>query len=171
MPGSLVSSLVPTTGHHHPTLSPIVGYGVEGGAVANRLRRRTSDQTVVGSNPAVAAALSPWTLHQHGTRGRQQGDFRPFQQASLAGRISFTNRAPLLWNILPREVQTSSSILVLKKKVLSLLDSPVSGKNLLQICLEPLPSNYFSSFLSLLFLPFRVGPLLSRQFCLLRFLP
>ena len=32
-----------------------------GGAVANWLRRRTSDQTVLGSNPAVAAALSPWT--------------------------------------------------------------------------------------------------------------
>ena len=32
-----------------------------GGAVVNRLRRRTSDQTVLGSNPAVAAALSPWT--------------------------------------------------------------------------------------------------------------
>ena len=28
---------------------------------SNRLRRRTSDQTVLGSNPAVAAALSPWT--------------------------------------------------------------------------------------------------------------
>ena len=32
-----------------------------GGAVANRLRRRTSDQTVLGSNPAVAGVLSPWT--------------------------------------------------------------------------------------------------------------
>ena len=31
----------------------------EGGAVANRLRRRTSDQMVLGSNPALAAALSP----------------------------------------------------------------------------------------------------------------
>ena len=29
--------------------------------MANRLRRQTSDQTVLGSNPAVAAALSPWT--------------------------------------------------------------------------------------------------------------
>ena len=29
--------------------------------MANRLRRRTSDQTVLGSNPAVAAELSPWT--------------------------------------------------------------------------------------------------------------
>ena len=29
--------------------------------MANRLRRRTSDQTVLGSNPAVAAVLSPWT--------------------------------------------------------------------------------------------------------------
>ena len=28
--------------------------------MANRLRRWTSDQTVLGSNPAVAAALSPW---------------------------------------------------------------------------------------------------------------
>ena len=34
---------------------------LKGGAVANRLRRRTSDQMVLGSNPAVAAALSPWT--------------------------------------------------------------------------------------------------------------
>ena len=34
---------------------------VQRGAVANRLRRRTSDQTLLGSNPAVAAALSPWT--------------------------------------------------------------------------------------------------------------
>ena len=59
--------------------------------------------------------------HQHSTRGRQQGDFRPFQPASLAGRISFTNRAPLLWNMLPREVQTSSSMLVFKKNDLSLL--------------------------------------------------
>ena len=32
-----------------------------GGAVANWLRRRTSYQTVLGSNPAVAAALIPWT--------------------------------------------------------------------------------------------------------------
>ena len=30
-------------------------------AVTNRLRRRTSDQMVLGLNPAVAAALSPWT--------------------------------------------------------------------------------------------------------------
>ena len=75
--------------------------------------------------------------------------------------VSLSPTAPLLWNMLPREVQTSSSMLVFNKKVLSLLDSPVSGKNLLQICFEntSLPSNYFSSFLSFLFLPFRVGPL------------
>ena len=36
-----------------------------GGAVANQLRRRTSDQTVLGTNPAVAAALSPWTSRQY----------------------------------------------------------------------------------------------------------
>ena len=86
------------------------------------------------SAPALLLEKLSFHEHQHGTCGRQQGDFRPFQPASVAGRISFTNRAPLLWNMLPREVQTSSSMLVLKKNVLSLLDSPVSGKNLLQIC-------------------------------------
>ena len=77
------------------------------------------------SAPALLLQKLSFHEHQHGTRGRQQGDFRPFQPASLAGRISFTNRAPLLWNMLPREVQTSSFMLVFKKKVLSLLDSPV----------------------------------------------
>ena len=87
------------------------------------------------SGPALLLEKLHFHEHQHGTRGRQQGDFRPYQPASLTGRNSFTNRAPLLWNMLPREVQTSSSMFVfeLKKKVLSLLDSPVSGKNLLQI--------------------------------------
>ena len=36
----------------------VVPHLIPGGAVANRLRRRTSDQMVLGSNPA---ALSPWT--------------------------------------------------------------------------------------------------------------
>ena len=39
----------------------LVTHSNRGGTVANRLRRRTSDQTVLGSNPAVPAALSPWT--------------------------------------------------------------------------------------------------------------
>ena len=82
------------------------------------------------SAPALLLEKLSFHENQHSTRGRQQGDFRPFQPASLAGRISFTNRAPLLWNMLPREVQTSSSMLVFKKNVLSLLDSPSSGKNL-----------------------------------------
>ena len=86
------------------------------------------------SAPALLLEKLSFHEHQHSTRGRQQGDFRPFQPASLAGRISFTNRAPLLWNMLPREVQASSSMLVFKKNVLSLFDSPASGKNLLQIC-------------------------------------
>ena len=62
------------------------------------------------SAPALLLEKLSFHEHQHGTCGRQQGDFRPFQPAPLAGRISFTNRAPLLWNMLPREVQTSSSM-------------------------------------------------------------
>ena len=77
------------------------------------------------SAPALLLGKLSFLEHQHGTRGRQHGDFRPFQLASLAGRIPFTSRAPLLWNMLPREVQTSCSMLVFKKKVVSLLDSPV----------------------------------------------
>ena len=86
------------------------------------------------SAPALLLEKLSFHEHQHSTRGRQQGDFRPFQPASFAGRISFTNGAPLLWNMLPREVQASSSMSVFKTNVLSLLHSPASGKNLLQIC-------------------------------------
>ena len=78
---SLISSLVPTTVHHHPALSPTV---------------------CSASGVTILLEKLSFHEHQHGTRGRQQGDFRPFQPASLAGRISFTNRAPLLWNMLPR---------------------------------------------------------------------
>ena len=38
------------------------------------------------------------------------------QRHWLVVSLSPTARAPLLWNMLPREVQTSSSMLVLKKK-------------------------------------------------------
>ena len=68
------------------------------------------------SAPALLLEKLSFHEHQHSTRGRQQGDFRPFQPASLAGRISFTNRAPLLWNMLPREVQASSSMSVFQDK-------------------------------------------------------
>ena len=59
------------------------------------------------SAPVLLLEKLSFHKHQHGTytRGRQQGDFRPFQPASLAGRVSFTNRTLLLWNVLPREVQ------------------------------------------------------------------
>ena len=63
---SLISSLVPTTVHHHPTLSP------------------------PGCSGVLLEKLS-FHEHQHGAHGRQQGEFRPFQPASLAGRIPFTN--------------------------------------------------------------------------------
>ena len=100
----------------------------------NHLTHRWSLQLVVTirrchqqSAPALLLQKPSFHEHQQGTHGRDRRDFRPIQPASLAGRISFTNRAPLLWNTLPGEVQTSSSMSVFKKKVLSLLDSPVSG--------------------------------------------
>ena len=41
------------------------------------------------SAPALLLEKLSFHEHQHGTRGRKLGDFRPFQPASLAGRISF----------------------------------------------------------------------------------
>ena len=48
----------PRQGHHVKFFRLVI---TKGGAVAKQLRRRTSDQTVLDSNPAVAAVLSPWT--------------------------------------------------------------------------------------------------------------
>ena len=56
------------------------------------------------SAPALLLEKLRFHEHRHGTGGQHQGDFRPFQPASVAVRISFTNRAPLLWNMLPKEV-------------------------------------------------------------------
>ena len=104
--------------------------------------------------PNVKRRGRPADYH-HGLR-YPLSDIATYGELSLAGRISFTNRAPLLWNMLPREVQTSSSMLVFKKKVLSLLDCPYQARTFCRFVLETLSSNYFSSFL---FRPFRVGPL------------
>ena len=41
------------------------------------------------SAPALLLEKLSLHEHQHGTRGRQQGDFRPFQPASLAGPWSY----------------------------------------------------------------------------------
>ena len=40
------------------------------------------------SAPALLLEKLSFHEHRHGTRGRHQGDFRPIQPASLAGRIS-----------------------------------------------------------------------------------
>ena len=48
----------------------------------NRLRRRTSDQTVLGSNPEVAAALTNWVLGQGSLLPLSQGE--AFTLASIS---------------------------------------------------------------------------------------
>ena len=45
-----------------------------------------------------------------------KGVKRPDTGDVLACRISFTNRTPFLWNMLPREVQVSSSMSALREK-------------------------------------------------------
>ena len=106
------------------------------------------------SAPALLLEKLSFHKHQHGTRGRQQGDFRPFQPASLAVRISFTNRAPLLWNMLPREAQTSCSMLVFFKKSCPSLTLLSQARTFCRFVLETLPSNYFSTFFLFFFFLF-----------------
>lgn len=82
--------------------------------------------------PLLTRKLNKHT-HGHNTRGCQL-DFRPLRPSSLSGRLSFSNRAPLLWNLLPTEVQSSQSLYVFKNHILSLL-SCRTGHNLLQLSL------------------------------------
>ena len=46
--------------------------------------------------------------HSYGTRG-QKSSFRPFRVLSHAGTVSFSNRAPLVWNSLPASLQSADS--------------------------------------------------------------
>ena len=46
--------------------------------------------------------------HSYGTRG-QKSSFRPLRVLSHAGTVSFSNRAPLVWNSLPASLQSADS--------------------------------------------------------------
>ena len=46
--------------------------------------------------------------HSYGTRG-QKYSFRPLRVLSHAGIVSFSNRAPLVWNSLPASLQSAKS--------------------------------------------------------------
>ena len=83
--------------------------------------------------------------HHHGTRERLQRDFRPFQPVTLVGRVSFTYRAPLLWNMFFEEVQPQIPCLFSRERLYHSLTLQSQATTLCSSVLASLPA-YFSSF-------------------------
>ena len=54
--------------------------------------------------PSTSCAKLQWPAHRHCTRA-QENSFRPFLANNRAGLVSFSNRAPLIWNSLPADVR------------------------------------------------------------------
>ena len=97
--------------------------------------------------------------HQHSTRGRQQGDFRPFQPRHWLV-ISHSQTEHLsCGTCLPGRCKPPVPCQFSRKTFYHSLTLLHPARTFYRFVLETLPSNYFSSFLSILFLPFCVGPL------------
>ena len=85
------------------------------------------------SAPALLLEKLRFHEHQHGTRGQHQGDFRPFKPASVAENVylaTFRWRPSPCGPCFPGRCKPPVPCYFTKKKVLSLLDSPVPGKNI-----------------------------------------
>ena len=67
--------------------------------------------------------------HGHTTRGAS-GNYVPCRSSSTSGTVSFSNRAPLIWNSLPNELQEAGSVFCFKRLYLKLLSDPHSANAL-----------------------------------------
>lgn len=83
--------------------------------------------------PSVLVNRLSITSHGYATRG-SGSTFRPPISASLSGSISFSNRAPLLWNALPLDVREASSPSSFKSKLLSSLQDTDLYNKIENIC-------------------------------------
>ena len=61
--------------------------------------------------------------HGRSTRGAS-GNYVPYRSSSTSGTVSFSNRAPLIWNSLPNELQEASSVNCFKRLYLKQLSDP-----------------------------------------------
>ena len=57
--------------------------------------------------------------HGRTTRGAS-GNYVPYRFSSTSGTVSFSNRAPLIWNSLPNELQEAGSVICFKRLYLKL---------------------------------------------------
>ena len=82
------------------------------------------------SAPLALCKKLTFTDHSHRTRG-SGNSLRPFRPSSRPGTLSFSNRAPLLWNNLPPSIQQAPSTPSFKSNYLKyLLCSPNSAQHL-----------------------------------------
>ena len=64
----------------------------------------------------------------------RQGGGKQGRYVSRAGLVSFSNRAPLLWNSLPVDVREAPSPSSFKRRLLNILKEPCNLNKLLNIC-------------------------------------
>ena len=83
--------------------------------------------------PSTSCAKLQRPAHCHCTRG-QENSFRPFLANNRAGLVSFSNRAPLIWNSLPVDVREAPSLSSFKRRLLNILKEPYNLNKLSNIC-------------------------------------
>ena len=74
--------------------------------------------------PSTSCAKLQRPAHSHRTWG-QENSFRLFLANNRAGLVSFSNRAPLLWNSLPVDVWEAPSPSSFKRRLLNILKNHV----------------------------------------------
>ena len=83
--------------------------------------------------PSTSCAKFQRPVYRHCTRG-QENSFRPFLANNHAGLVSFSNRAPLIWNSLPVDVREAPSLSSFKRRLLNILKEPCNLNKLSNIC-------------------------------------
>ena len=105
-----------------------------------------------GSAPSALKDKLRRNNHGARTRGSKES-YLPYRPSSLSGELSFSNRAPLMWNTLPRAMQQVSSRTSFKKLYLELLTSKSQSSNTVDLAINHrlIKCTCFSFFLLLLF--------------------
>ena len=90
-----------------------------------------------GSAPSALKDKLRRNNHGARTRGSKES-YLPYRPSSLSGKLSFSNRAPLMWNTLPRAMQQVSSRTSFKKLYFDLLTSKSQSSNTLDLAINHL---------------------------------
>ena len=97
----------------------------------------------IRSAPPTACAKLSSTSHCHATRGNARS-YRPFRASRQAGGVSFSNRAPLMWNALSPKIRETSSPAAFKRRCLAMLKQDSEHEQFMTLCLNISEIGYFS---------------------------